>query len=204
MSTHKSYWIVLLLIMITSCKPLPIVQYHSLADVEFETRQTFTELKVMKGLDGYESKRKYIVLAGIDNNTDKYVLIAPKKEASQPNRGTNFTNFVMSSSVPLQSDRAAAWLDDLRIIHENWGRLDEQSDGSVYEFIQRPVTYETDSHKYLGRYIFKFSSHKSSIGAGASLLFGVTDWSHIVRLDNIEDIEDLILMLDNALKIVEV
>ena len=203
MIARKSIGFALLLLVITSCGTVPIIQYHSLADVEFADRQTFTDLKAMKGLDRFEPKRKYIVFAAVDNDTDKYVLIAPKTKNGNTSRVPKFSDYILTSSVPIQPERAAVWLEDLQTVHSSWGNLDTRMDGATYEFIQRPVTYQSDNHKYLGRTIFKFYSNKSSEGMVAMLLFGLTDWQYIIRLDSKEDIEDLMLLLGEALKTME-
>ena len=127
--------ILLLCLWICGCgtKYLP---YHSTADIPHLTTRGATAMTFIRGDEDRANRRRYAVIAAIDDGTLSYVLIAPA------NPGVSYVDDLSEAYVgqgaPLSLENANDLIAGLADVLNTWELQLNHEDGRFYEFMQAP------------------------------------------------------------------
>jgi hypothetical protein len=174
------------------------VAYHSTASVPYFTRSTSTQMDLVGESDDRTS-RGYVVFVATDNEEISYVLLAPEKKST----GYTFEDANLGRAVPLQKSQASVLIDGLNHTLQLWGKPNEESEGSFYEFLHAP---EQDIDRLSPNVVewsasVKFTASNTPEGPTARLLLGDSPKEalrYVVEFDERKEVSTLRDLLHEA------
>lgn len=174
--------------------------YHSTASIPHYSETTKTSIRYISRGDSKSKSMEYGVFACVDSLNLKYLIFAPRS----PHRVTNnpYSYYWMQRSVCLKIQDAKELLRVAKNSVDYWDLKKPVSDALYYEFKSAPeqeikqisqnVVEWTPSIKYW--YQLNIS------GSIAYLIFGENTLRHVVELERLENVQELIYLLEAGMK----